>query len=614
MQKLHRHTHFFLILLLLSVVVLACRPTPDTSGAVTTSSPPPASQTPTPQQPTPRPPTATPAATATAQPRPTSSHTPTAEPTLTRRAFQGPAVSYNGIRFTVASALGDQVFVGAEPDSPYYVEFSFAPEGYCWEVGCVTVYPVESYRKEILFGADIIDRLESAIKTQSNSYFPVLMAHILLRAQTQHLRFQNGAGIRAVVMMGQDVVLANNESVMYEFHGLTADGQYYVVATFPVDAPLLLSTYDPAENMNKDAIPVPELPAVPGDAQQSAVMREYNQEVQRQLDLLDGSHFTPDLGLLDALVGSLLIAPPKELPSTDNVGVLHMDIDYRGNWYRRTFSYTRQAENIRHFALVMPHSQVDRATADQVFSSLDFSTGPGLLSAGVRAGREEFAWTLDYLYEAPGGYFRGEFEPGTYDVAAAFVAAPLSRKEAGQPDDAILYAGMTGGGASTDYQKIEIKPGENTITLSLTDRDGWACPWLYVYNGRSFEKRIEILRNVRGQQNERTEVTPIGPVEIVDGSITLRVAEEKDELTFIDELYLIVEGLEVHAEANPDVAARVAAKDQDYVLLTGGASHEFRFSLPDSFAARQRVAVSIVVSGFYAPLEEPTHPYRERRR
>jgi hypothetical protein len=512
----------------------------------------------------------------------------------TQLALHGPAVSYDGIRFTIDPILGEQVFVDAKSSSPSYAGFSFAPEGLCQYVGCVTVYSVESYRKDIPFGADIIDQLKSAIEKQSNRYFPVLMAHILLRAQTQHLRFQNGAGIRAVVIKGQNTVWANNESLVYEFHGLTDDGQYYVVVTFPIDAPMLLSTYDPAKNVNKDALPVPELPA--NGAQQGAAMDKYNQEAQRQLDLLDGSQFTPDLGRLDALAASLLIAPPTKQSSVDRAGSLQIDIDYRGNWYRQTFSYTRQAENIRHFVLIVPASLADRATADQVFSSIDYSIGPGSLS--IREGQEELAWALDYLYEAPAGNFRGQFEPGTYYVAAAFVAAPLSK-----PDGAILYAGMTGGGASTDYWKIEIKPGENAITLSLTDRDGWACPWLYVYNGHSFEKRSEILRNVRGKQNEQTEITPIGLVEIVDGFLTLRVAEEKDEITFIDELYLIIEGSEVRSQASPGVAARVAAKDQAYVSLAGGESREFRFKLPESFAARQRVAVSVVVSGFYVPVE-----------
>jgi hypothetical protein len=482
-----------------------------------------------------------------------------------------------------------------------YTEFSFAPDGYCLETGCVTVYPVASYREGTLFGDDIIDGLESAIGTQSNGYFPVLMAHILLRAQTQHMRFQNGAGIRAIVMKGQDTVLANNESVAYEFHGLTDDGQYYVAAVFPIDAPILLSTYDLAENTNEAAVPVPELPT--DDVEMGAVMREYNQEAQRQLDSLGGSDFTPDLGLLDALVSSILIEPPPELPSvaTDNVGVLQVDVDYRGTWYRETFSYTRQAENIMHLVLVMPESQVDKATADQIFSSVDFSAGPGALS--VREDREEFAWALDYLHKAPAGYFRGQFEPGTYYVAAAFVAAPLSREEAGQPDDAILYAGITGGGASTDYWRIEIEPGENAITLSLTDRDGWACPWLYVYNGRSFERRTEILRNVRGKRNEQTEVSPIGPVEIVDGAVTLMIAEEREEVSFIDNLYIIVDGIKVRAEASSYVAAKVADKDQEYLVIAGGEFFEFRFTLPDSFAGRQRTTASVVTSGFYVPLD-----------
>jgi hypothetical protein len=473
------------------------------------------------------------------------------------------------------------------PDSSSYANFSFAPEWYCRKVGCVMVHPVESYREEIWFGNDLIDGLQSAIETQSNNYFPVFTVRLLLRAQTEYIRFQNGRGIRAVVIMGHDLFFANNESLQYEFHGLTDDGKYYVEVMFPIAAPILLSAFDPAENTNEAAIPVPELPA--DDVQSGAVMWEYNEEAGRQLDALDGASFTPDLGALDALVDSLRIV---------SVGLLKADIDYTGNWYRETFSYTREAENIRHFVLVMPASEVDRASADAVFSSIHYFADPDGLS--MREGREEFAWALEYVYEASEGRFRGEFEPGTYHVAAAFVAAPISKEEAGVPDDTILYAGMTGGGASTDYQEIVIEPGENVVWFNLTDWDGWACPWLYVYDGRFFERRTEILRNVRGKQNERTETIPIGPVEVVDGSIILKVAEEKEEISFIDALYIVVDGIKVHAEAAPYA---VAEKDRDYLIIHGGESCEFRFKLPDSLAGRKRVPVTVVVSGFYAPLE-----------
>jgi hypothetical protein len=234
--------------------------------------------------------------------------TPMALPTPTALGLEGPSISYGGISFTVDPALGDKVFVDQTLDPLSCTHFSFASEGSCQEVGCVTVCPVASYREEILFGDDIIDGLQSAIERQSNGYFPSLMAHILLRAQTQHIAFQNGAGISAIVMKGQNLVFANNESVAYEFHGLTADGQYYVMVIFPIDASILLSTYDPEENTNEAAIPAPELPN--DDRQIGIVMREYNQEAQRQLDLPDGSSFIPDLELLNALVGSLRVAPP----------------------------------------------------------------------------------------------------------------------------------------------------------------------------------------------------------------------------------------------------------------------------------------------------------------
>ncbi len=401
-------------------------------------------------------------------------------------------------------------------------------------------------------------------------------------------------------MKGQDTVLANNESIVYEFHGVTGDGQYYVAITFPIDAAILLSALDPAENTNAAAIPVPELPA--DDAQLGAAIREYNQEAQRQLDMLDSAGFTPNLDVLDALVTSLRVMPSVKPPSVaSDTGVLDVNIDYRGTWYRETFSYTREAENIAHFVIVMPESEVDRGTADQIFSSIDFERLPDVLT--LREDRSEFAWALDYLHEAPAGHFRGQFEPGVYYVAAAFVAAPLGREEAGAPDDAILYAGMTGGGASTDYWKIKIASGENAIIVSLTDRDGWACPWLYVYDGRAFERRTEILRNVRGRQNERTEVSSIGQVEVVDGFVVLRIAEEKRELTFIDEFYILVDGVKVQVEGDSGAAVSVIAKDGDYLILAEGEFHEFRFRLPEMFTARRWGVVSVVVSGYYVPLE-----------
>ena len=113
-----------------------------------------------------------------------------------------------------------------------------------------------------------------------------------------------------------------------------------------------------------------------------------------------------------------------------SVGVIKVHIDYSGTWYRDTFTYARDATNIRHVVLVMPESESTRVSAAQAFSRIAFSPDSTV--------EDEYGWALDYIHDAPQGYFTGAFEPGTYVLAAAFLAAPLSRAEAGVGDDILL--------------------------------------------------------------------------------------------------------------------------------------------------------------------------------
>ncbi len=251
-----------------------------------------------------------PSSTFTKTPAPSSTPTPLPSSTLTLpptpTSSESPDVDYNGISFSFAPLLGDEVSVYDALGAFNYVEFSFG-DGYCLDVGCVTVYPVQAYRDGMPGGDHIVTELQAAIDAQSYDYFPTIGAAILLRAQTRHLGFQGGAGIRAVVIRGQDGFFANNEALVYNFHGLSSDGQYYVDVTFPIDASLLISTFDPDENTNAAAFSVPELSD--DFEQRYAAIREYNLEAQQQLDALDTSGFVPDLALLDALVVSLKVVP-----------------------------------------------------------------------------------------------------------------------------------------------------------------------------------------------------------------------------------------------------------------------------------------------------------------
>jgi hypothetical protein len=297
-----------------------------------------------------------------------------------------------------------------------------------------------------------------------------------------------------------------------------------------------------------------------------------------------------------ALLAVSCAFPVIAWPPAPDQGVLEVTIDYTGSFYRETFDYSRDAANIRHFALVVPENEAARADPGWIFTSLTLQAD----GVTVRDDRQEYAWALDYIHEAPQGYFTGQFEPGTYAVAVAFIASPLSREEAGVGEDVILWPGITGGGASTGYQIVTLDAGETTsITFGMTDADGWACPWLYVFDGHAFERRAEILRHLRGPDRERMEITPIGPVTVVNGFIVVRVSEEKDEVAFIDALVLLIDGVTVRAEGDSLAAAQVAAADGAYLILRQGEAQELRFRVPASFASGD--LVSVVVTGYYLP-------------
>jgi len=220
----------------------------------------------------------------------------------------------------------------------------------------------------------------------------------------------------------------------------------------------------------------------------------------------------------------------------------------------------------------------------------------------LKEGSEELSWVLDYLHEAPGGYFRQELVAGEYYVAVAFIAAPFGWQEMDESDGP--YVGNPAGGASTGYREIVIGPDETrSETWSIGDGDGWACPWLYAYDGRRFVRLTEILRDHSGMESERTEVSHLGPVRAVDGAIILRIAEEREEIAFVDQLYLMIDGVQAFAEADPQAAAKVAERDRDYLVLTGGESYEFVFRVPALIAGIEFVDVSVVASGFYVALE-----------
>jgi len=150
-------------------------------------------------------------------------------------------------------------------------------------------------------------------------------------------------------------------------------------------------------------------------------------------------------------------------------GTLVVEILYTGQWHRETFDYQPDAANIRHVVLVMPmDSIIQLAGAGWAFSNLKFTPSPEPLA--MREVAVEFIPILDFMYDAPGGVVSIDLSPGNYNVAAAFIAAALPPPGG----DVILYPGVTGGGASNDFQVVEIAVGKTVyLSVELTDKNGW---------------------------------------------------------------------------------------------------------------------------------------------
>jgi hypothetical protein len=168
--------------------------------------------------------------------------------------------------------------------------------------------------------------------------------------------------------------------------------------------------------------------------------------------------------LLLGNISCQLLIPPQKTKR----GTLDLTIRYTGHWYRETFNYQPDAPNIRHVAFILPAEVAFEKGAGWVFTSLAFTPSPEPLKLTDRGSIYEPM--LEYLYDVPQGHTTIELSPGMYKLAIAFIAAALPPPN----EDAILYPGVTGGGASNEFQEIVIVAGETlTLEIELTDENGW---------------------------------------------------------------------------------------------------------------------------------------------
>jgi hypothetical protein len=173
----------------------------------------------------------------------------------------------------------------------------------------IYVYPAQAYAELNPAAFESIRRVNNIIygtdtpKINQLSAIPFINAKQLFTANIQVLSFKNGNGVRFLTEYAQYPASANNQDLFYNFHGVTRDGAYYIVAIFPVSCVVLAETSDGGAALPVGGIPYPYF------ANPKADMTSYYHSVSDLLNAQTPEAFTPNLNQLDALIQSMQAAP-----------------------------------------------------------------------------------------------------------------------------------------------------------------------------------------------------------------------------------------------------------------------------------------------------------------
>jgi hypothetical protein len=131
---------------------------------------------------------------------------------------------------------------------------------------------------------------------------PFFNAAQVFASNIQAVSFQNGNGIRFLTEYGQYPAPVNNHELFYQFQGFSADGEYYIVAIFPITAPGLGESSDPESAVAIGGVAYPAM----GDPSDN--WKAYYAAAVSLLDATSPESFTPSISQLDALIQSMRIA------------------------------------------------------------------------------------------------------------------------------------------------------------------------------------------------------------------------------------------------------------------------------------------------------------------
>lgn len=189
--------------------------------------------------------------------------------------------------------------------------------------GYISVYPVGAYQAiwedaGDPFVAETLAQLQTLLEEQPANptpplpFLPPVPASNDFAAQVRYLELADGGvGVRFVGRFVQDVAPIENYQLRYLFQGLSADGEFLIVANLPVTTSALPAEPQPLSGEEYD--------------QFVAVYTTYLAEMATLFNGLTGADFTPDLEALDAALQS--VTPAKTVNPLAPISLANMTIN-----------------------------------------------------------------------------------------------------------------------------------------------------------------------------------------------------------------------------------------------------------------------------------------------
>jgi len=249
---------------------------------------------------------------------------PTMEvPTSQPPSVDGVMVTYGPLGFNLPSGIASG-FVGnqlprAEGDNvaPWEVtpgHTQITLDGYLLQEKFhqpqIFVYPATEYALMYPAAFESIHRLNNILYSPDSPNLneplpavPFFNAAQIFASNVQTISFQGGSGVRFVTQYGQNAAPVNNYELFYHFQGLSRNGAYYIIAIFPITAPVLAESSDPGAVLPNGGVPYPDI------INTDVGIQSYYASVTVLLNATSPDAFTPSLNQLDALIQSMLIAP-----------------------------------------------------------------------------------------------------------------------------------------------------------------------------------------------------------------------------------------------------------------------------------------------------------------